>query len=139
MNQRIVINRCYGGFGLSNQAVQRYKELAWIPEEELFWTYDIPRDSKILLQVIDELGVEKASGPHAELKVIEVPDGVKWHIADYDGMEHIAEDHRQWGNYDYEYPKEQDQGELFPTKKEVEDTLEAVIQEHGELLSKIKD
>jgi hypothetical protein len=108
MNQRIVINRCYGGFGLSNQAAKRYRELAWIPEEELFWTYDIPRDSKILLQVIAELGVVKASGPHAELKVIEVPDGVKWHIADYDGMEHIAEDHRQWGLDEY------NQEELFP-------------------------
>ena len=137
MNQRIVINRCYGGFGLSNLAAKRYRELAWIPEEELFWTYDIPRNSKILLQVIDELGVEKASGPHAELKVVEVPDGVKWHIADYDGMEHIAEDHRQWGLD--EYSKEQDQEELFPTKKEVEETLEKVIKEHGELLSKIKD
>ncbi len=131
MNQRIVINRCYGGFGLSNLAAKRYRELAWIPEEELFWTYDIPRDSKILLQVIAELGVVKASGPHAELKVVEVPEGVKWHIGEYDGMEWIAEDHRQWGLD--EYPKEQDQGELFPTKKE------AVIQEHGELLSKIKD
>jgi hypothetical protein len=137
MNQRIVINRCYGGFGLSNLAAKRYRELAWIPEEELFWTYDIPRDSKILLQVIAELGVVKASGPHAELKVVEVPEGVKWHIGEYDGMEWIAEDHRQWGLD--EYPKEHDQGELFPTKKEVEDTLEAVIQEHGELLSKIKD
>ena len=137
MNQRIVINRCYGGFGLSNLAAKRYRELAWIPEEELFWTYDIPRDSKILLQVIAELGVVKASGPHAELKVVEVPEGVKWHIGEYDGMEWIAENHRQWGLD--EYPKEQDQGELFPTKKEIEDTLEAVIQEHGELLSKIKD
>jgi hypothetical protein len=52
-------------------------------------------------------------------------------------MEHIAEDHRQWGLD--EYSKEQDQEELFPTKKEVEETLEKVIKEHGELLSKIKD
>jgi hypothetical protein len=142
MNQRIVINRCYGGFGLSNLAAKRYRELAWIPEEELFWTYDIPRDSKILLQVIDELGAQESSGPHAELKVVEVPEGVKWHIGEYDGMEWIAEDHRQWGLD--EYPKEQDQGELFPTirhgtEKEVKETLEKVIQEHGELLSKIKD
>jgi hypothetical protein len=137
MPQRIVINRCYGGFGLSNLAAKRYRELAWIPEEELFWTYDIPRDSAILLQVIAELGVVKASGPHAELKVVEVPEGVKWHIGEYDGMEWIAEDHRQWGLD--EYPKEQDQGELFPTKKEVKETLDKTIQEHGELLSKIKD
>ena len=156
MNQRIVINRCYGGFGLSNLAAKRYRELAWIPEEELFWTYDIPRDSAILLQVIDELGAQESSGPHAELKVIEVPEGVKWHIADYDGMEHIAENHRQWGIPDYEPDdgqltddqydriREEVQKELFPpirhaTKKEVEETLEEVIKEHGELLNKIKD
>jgi hypothetical protein len=156
MNQRIVINRCYGGFGLSNLAAKRYRELAWIPEEELFWTYDIPRDSKILLQVIDELGAQESSGPHAELKVIEVPEGVKWHIGEYDGMEWIAEDHRQWGLPDYELDdgqltdeqydsiREEVQKELFPTirhatKKEVEEILEKVIKEHGELLSKLKD
>jgi len=142
MNQRIVINRCYGGFGLSNLAVSRYRELAWISEEELFWTYDIPRDSKILLQVIDELGAQESSGPHAELKVIEVPEGIKWHIADYDGMEHIAEDHRQWGLD--EYPKEEVQGELFPTirhatEEEVMDELYNTIQEHGHMLKWIKD
>jgi hypothetical protein len=130
MNQRIVINRCYGGFGLSDLATQRYRELAWIPEEELFWTYDIPRDGAILLQVIDELGAQESSGPHAELKVIEVPEGVKWHIGEYDGMEWIAEDHRQWGLPDYELDdgqltdeqydriREEVQKELFPTKKE---------------------
>ena len=156
MNQRIVINRCYGGFGLSNLAAKRYRELAWIPEEELFWTYDIPRDSPILLQVIDELGLEKASGPHAELKVIEVPEGVKWHIADYDGMEHIAENHRQWGIPDYEPDdgqltddqydsiREEIQKELFPkvryaTEEEVKETLEKTIQEHGHILKDIKD
>jgi hypothetical protein len=151
MNQRIVINRCYGGFGLSNLAVARYRELAWIPEESLFWTYDIPRDSPILLQVIDELGLEKASGPHANLKVIEVPEGVKWHIADYDGMEHIAEDHRQWGldvyeldDGQYDKIKEEVQKELFPkvrhaTEEEVKETLEKTIQEHGHMLKEIKD
>ena len=152
MPQRIVINRCYGGFGLSNLAAKRYRELAWIPEEELFWTYDIPRDSAILLQVIDELGAQESSGPHAELKVIEIPDGVKWHIGEYDGMEWIAENHRQWGldvyepddgqltDDQYDSIREEVQKELFPTiRKEVEETLEKVIQDHGELLSKIKD
>ena len=157
MNQRIVINRCYGGFGLSDLATQRYRELAWIPEEEVFWTYDIPRDSKILLQVIDELGAQESSGPHAELKVIEVPEGVKWHIGEYDGMEWIAEDHRQWGLPDYELDdgqltdeqydsiREQVQEEIpfstisYGTEEDVRVTLEDVIKEHGELLSKIKD
>ena len=156
MPQRIVINRCYGGFGLSNLAAKRYRELAWIPEEELFWTYDIPRDSAILLQVIDELGLEKASGPHAELKVIEIPDGVKWHIGEYDGMEWIAENHRQWGldvyelddgqltDDQYDSIREEIQKELFPkvryaTEEEVKETLEKTIQEHGHILKDIKD
>jgi hypothetical protein len=96
MSQRIVINRCYGGFGLSMEAEKRYRELA-VPEEKVFWTYDIKRNSPFLLQVIDELGEEIASAAFANLKVIEIPEGVKWHIADCHGMEHIAEDHQQWG------------------------------------------
>ena len=151
MPQRIVINRCYGGFGLSNLAVKRYRELAWIPEKDLFWIYDIPRNSPLLLQVIDELGEEKSSDVFAKLKVIEIPDDVKWHIADFDGMEHIAEDHRQWGldvyeldDGQYDSIREEVQKELFPTirhasEEEVKETLEKTIQEHGELLSKIKD
>lgn len=115
MPQRIVINRCYGGFGLSDLATKRYRELAWIPEEEIFWTYDIPRNSPLLLQVIDELGAQESSGPHAELKVIEIPDDVKWHIGEYDGMEWIAEDHRQWGLDEY------DQEELFPKINQAEE------------------
>jgi hypothetical protein len=48
-----------------------------------------------LVQVVEELG-EAANGFGAELDVVEVPDGVDWEIAEYDGMEHIAEKHRTW-------------------------------------------
>lgn len=156
MPQRIVINRCYGGFSLSSEAEKRYRELAWIPEDELFWTYDIPRNSPILLQVIDELGEQRASGRFADLRVIEIPDGVKWHIADFDGMEHIAEDHRQWGIPDYEPDdgqltddqydriREEVQIELFPrieyaSEEEVKESLEKTIQEYEHILKDIKD
>jgi len=27
---------------------------------------------------------------------VEIPDDVKWHIHEYDGLEHVAEDHRTW-------------------------------------------
>lgn len=49
-----------------------------------------------LIQVIEELG-KKANGRCAELKIVEIPDNVQWHIHDYDGYEHVAEDHRTWG------------------------------------------
>lgn len=53
------------------------------------------RSDPLLLQVVQELG-EEANGSCAKLQVVEIPDGVKWHIAEYDGIEHVAEDHRTW-------------------------------------------
>jgi hypothetical protein len=44
---------------------------------------------------VEELG-DRADGWASELVVVEVPDNVKWHIEEYDGSEHIAEDHRTW-------------------------------------------
>jgi hypothetical protein len=62
------------------------------------------RTEKELIQVIEELG-KKASGQHSDLAIVEVPDDVKWHISEYDGIEWIAEDHRCW-DQDGEYGKE---------------------------------
>ena len=31
-----------------------------------------------------------------QLTIVDVPDEVKWHIHEYDGLEHVAEDHRTW-------------------------------------------
>jgi hypothetical protein len=28
--------------------------------------------------------------------VVEIPDGVEWEIAEYDGLEWVAEKHRTW-------------------------------------------
>jgi hypothetical protein len=48
-----------------------------------------------LIQVIEELG-KKANGSCAKLKIVEIPDGIEWHIHEYDGYEHVAENHRTW-------------------------------------------
>lgn len=154
---KVVINRCYGGFGLSPAAVKRFAELngrecylfthapgnlyAHIPatveslKNSLFFTaFDIPnpdevlgtqkdwhtwseaekkasneaweihsiptgreidRTDPILIRVIEELG-EKADGDCAELKIVEIPDGVDYEIDEYDGIETIHEKHRSW-------------------------------------------
>lgn len=89
---KIVINVRHGGFGLSDEALERYNDLTG-KSVEYYW--DIERDDPALVRVVDEMG-QDANGPHAELKIVEVPDGVKWHIHEYDGMEHVAEDHRTW-------------------------------------------
>jgi hypothetical protein len=48
-----------------------------------------------LVAVVEELGKE-ANGTYSELKVVEIPSDVKWHISEYDGDEWVAENHRTW-------------------------------------------
>jgi hypothetical protein len=62
-----------------------------------YWYYgDLNRSDPILVRVVEEMG-SKANGNFAELKVVEIPDGVQYEIDEYDGMESIHEVHRSWG------------------------------------------
>lgn len=90
--QKIVINTCFGGFGLSRAAK------AWLNEKagEDVDLYSLPRDSELLVRCVELFGSAAASGDYAKLKVVEVPDGVKWYIEEYDGREHVAADHETW-------------------------------------------
>jgi hypothetical protein len=93
MTQKIVINAGFGGFGLSDTAEARYAQLSGKALPVYYW--DIARNCPHLVQVVEELG-EAANSKYSELKIVEVPRYVKWHIHEYDGMEHVAEDHRTW-------------------------------------------
>ena len=93
MTQKIVINACHGGFGLSELAGTRYRELAGVPAGEFRW--ELSRDDPHLVQVVLELG-ELANTPYSSLKVVEIPDGVEWTVHEYDGLEWVAEAHRTW-------------------------------------------
>jgi len=92
--QEIVINDCYGGFSLSQKACDRYKELSG-NEVEPYGARELERNDPFLVQVVKELGPE-ADGSFASLKIVEVPDDVKWGIEEYDGAEWVAEIHRTW-------------------------------------------
>jgi hypothetical protein len=89
---KIVINACYGGFGLSKEALALFNE-----RSGTVFTYDIEikRNDPILIEIVEQLG-EAANGRFAELKVVEIPDDVVWGIEEYDGNEWIAEKHRTW-------------------------------------------
>lgn len=101
---KILINRCYGGFGLSKEALDIYCEKkginpgkwnnAWKFYEE-FSDTSIDRTDPILISVVEELG-EKANGQCAKLSIIEIPDDLVYNIHDYDGMESVHEFHRTW-------------------------------------------
>lgn len=145
--QKIVINQCYGGFGLSHKAMMLYAKLsgfklypvveirekkgkAWsrgtnkytnyVNEKSKYNPYDfifyltkpllkggfyendswfrdddIKRDDKNLVKVVEKLG-KQANDQYANLKVVKIPEGVKWEISEYDGNESVEEAHRSW-------------------------------------------
>lgn len=90
---KIVINKCYGGFGLSKKGLDLYNKLS---KNEVKYDNYIERDDKYLVQVVEKLG-EGANNILSELSVVEIPDGVSWEIEEYDGIEWISEKHRTWG------------------------------------------
>jgi len=92
--RRIVINDCYGGFGLSDKAMEKYKSMAGI-DDDLFYHYDIERDDPYLIKIVREMGAA-ANGDFSNLKIVEVPADVDWIIQEYDGIEWVAEKHRTW-------------------------------------------
>lgn len=90
--QKIVINACFGGYSLS-KAAEDWFRLKFGEEVD---PYDRPRDCKKLVHCVQLLGSKEASGAYAELKIVEVPDGIKWEIEEYDGREHVAQVHETW-------------------------------------------
>lgn len=110
---KIAINKCYGGFGLSDEAFEALlirKGIKYDQDEDSFyhagsehtdeniidpWEFIYNRSDPDLIAVIEE-SLQNVSGRHSDIKIVEIPDDVKWHIEYYDGLEHVAENHRTW-------------------------------------------
>ena len=123
---KVVINTCFGGFSISNVALEKILQRKGIAYEKTpvkhkfffktqdnefdYWkagqvgdddaylssyNFHDDRTDVDLIAVIEEMG-EASFGWAADLKIVEVPDDVKWHIDEYDGREYVAEDHRTW-------------------------------------------
>jgi hypothetical protein len=93
---KVIINSCYGGFSLSDVAMEEIKKLN--PElGSLYCRDDNLRTDPIVISVVERLG-KKANGEFAKLEIIEIPfeDSEGWYIDEYDGMETIRENHRSW-------------------------------------------
>jgi hypothetical protein len=90
---KVVINRCFGGFNLSQAAIDRYNELSG---KNVTYQYDIKREDPFLIQAIEEIGLIASAGRHSELKIVNIPEDIAWFVDDYDGMETIHEYHRMW-------------------------------------------
>jgi hypothetical protein len=91
---KVVYNSCYGGFRLSNEAMDRMVELGYDlklnpkynPKYECWGYVDCDRHDPILVQVVEELG-DKASGDCANLAIEEVYG--PYRITEYDGFESV--------------------------------------------------
>ena len=90
---KVVVNRCYGGFGLSEKAYE-FLGLEWDGYGYAYNDCDLRTDEK-LIECVETLG-DKANGRLACLEVVEIPDDVEWEIDNYDGIETIEEVHRSW-------------------------------------------
>jgi hypothetical protein len=80
---KVVINRCYGGFGLSDDA------LGWLRERD--WKHcdhpeAAPRHDPLLVKCVETLG-SMASGQYADLSVEDA--GCAYKLSEYDGFEHV--------------------------------------------------
>jgi hypothetical protein len=84
---KIVVNRRHGGFGLSEEAATRLGMCADDAYDH-FGCFPGNRNDPALVAVVEEMG-DAASGPRAELAIVEWPDNLPYRISDYDGIESV--------------------------------------------------
>ena len=113
--RKVLINADFGGFGLSDKAVELYlnkkglnfttqektssfsdRRLIFYIDGDYFTEHDLRRDDPVLIETVEELGLEKAADSYSSLKIVEIPYDVEWEIQNYDSQEWIAEKHRIW-------------------------------------------
>jgi hypothetical protein len=102
---KVLINKCYGGFGFSHEACKLWLERNNISFTETKDNYGDPqfiidndisyvphlisRDDSTMIQIFEEKGSEFVSANFSELILIEILDGCQYRIEEYDGMEYI--------------------------------------------------
>ncbi len=107
---KVVYNRCYGGFGLSRaatqslanmgveEAAQYIHDFAQIGYSEVRFSFtprSLPRHDPRLVKVVEDLGRQVVSADCAELDVYEI-DSRLYRIEERDGMEEVIEGGSDW-------------------------------------------
>ena len=76
---KIVVNECWGGFGVSDFAMKKLG---------IDCGYDADRTDKRLVALIGEFGCKKISGDFSVLVIKEIPDdATDWWIDEHNGYE----------------------------------------------------
>ena len=77
---KIVINNCFGGYGLSRDFLEKYGEE--------FNSFE--RNDPKLVAAVEEFGESESSGFYSNLRIREIPDDfTDYSIENYDGAEYI--------------------------------------------------
>ena len=77
---KIVVNKCYGGFGLSDWAMEQLGINVY---------YDIDRTDSRLVELVENFP-EKVDNFYSNLIVVSIPDtSTDWEIDEYDGLETV--------------------------------------------------
>ena len=82
MYYKVLYNKGYGGFCFSDEARQRLKEIG-------LDTYTVRRHDPRLISIVEEIGLERASGSYSNLQIAEI-DYNLYQIREYDGSEKIV-------------------------------------------------
>ena len=93
---KIVINQCYGGFSLSELACKMLNCSVYD------YNYYNKRNSPELIDVLETLG-SLANSSMSNLSIVEIPDGIKWAIKEYDGSEWVCSEHQTWPDQNLEF------------------------------------
>ena len=77
---KLVVNKCYGGFGLSDWAMEQLGINVY---------YDIDRTDSRLVELVENFP-KKVDNFYSNLIVISIPDmSTDWEIDEYDGLETV--------------------------------------------------
>lgn len=102
---KVVLNGSYGGFSLSKSACELFAsrygvyidpEYGFINDWDESGRYEyIPRHDRRLVDVVETLGWDRASGSNASLYVVEINQPM-YKIKEYDGNESIVLSDDDW-------------------------------------------
>lgn len=85
---KIVVNKCYGGFHLSNKAEDMLAKAVGVEADDL-WVEDY-REHPALIAIVEELGKKAYDTSVSELAIVEIPDTTTdWELSEYDGFEEV--------------------------------------------------
>lgn len=82
---KLVLNLCYGGFGISDEALEILKRVGYNE-----WECD-RNTFQPLIELIEERGSDFVSGNYSALTIVEIPDeATDYEITEYDGFEGVT-------------------------------------------------